>query len=245
MRPRWPANQEQGRPARHGSDPTAGRVLPLSGLALVLGLVALSTAFQLAVADAAWARVVTGLLQAVTLLVSLRIVGAPRLLLRFATVVAVAAIAGTVAAGVGGGDVGAGLGRLLNGFLVVLVPPALLIGVTREIRQLGRVSLAAVLAVLSVYLLLGMAFGLAYGTIDELGAEPALSSAPEVDGRSEFLYFSFVTLTTTGYGDLVPATDLVRSTAVVEALIGQIYLVTVVALLVGNLRPSSDARPVS
>jgi ion channel len=52
---------------------------------------------------------------------------------------------------------------------------------------------------------------------------------------ADFLYFSFATLTTTGYGDLVPGSNLARSLAILEALTGQIYLVTVVAVLVGNL----------
>jgi hypothetical protein len=53
---------------------------------------------------------------------------------------------------------------------------------------------------------------------------------------SECLYFSFTTLTTVGYGDLTARTDLGHTLAVFEALIGQIYLVTVVSLIVGNLR---------
>jgi hypothetical protein len=48
---------------------------------------------------------------------------------------------------------------------------------------------------------------------------------------------SFVTLCTVGYGDLVPRSDVTRTFAVAEMLLGQIYLVTVVALIVGNLRP--------
>ncbi len=59
----------------------------------------------------------------------------------------------------------------------------------------------------------------------------------EISGgtQSDFLYFSFTTMTTTGYGDLTAAKDLGRSLAITEALIGQIYLVTLVALIVSNL----------
>jgi voltage-gated potassium channel Kch len=55
-------------------------------------------------------------------------------------------------------------------------------------------------------------------------------------GRDDFLYFSYSTLTTVGYGDLVAATNLGRSLAITEALLGQIYLVTVVAVIIANLR---------
>jgi voltage-gated potassium channel Kch len=51
----------------------------------------------------------------------------------------------------------------------------------------------------------------------------------------DFLYFSYVTLTTVGYGDLTAAGDLGRMLAVTEALLGQLYLVTVVALVIGNI----------
>jgi voltage-gated potassium channel Kch len=51
----------------------------------------------------------------------------------------------------------------------------------------------------------------------------------------DFTYFSFVTLTTVGYGDVVAAQDLTRMVAVSEALIGQLYLVSIVALVVGNI----------
>jgi hypothetical protein len=53
--------------------------------------------------------------------------------------------------------------------------------------------------------------------------------------RLEYLYFSYVSLTTVAYGDLTAATDVGRVLAVSEALIGRLYLVTVVALLVGNI----------
>ena len=57
---------------------------------------------------------------------------------------------------------------------------------------------------------------------------------------SERVYFSYVTLATLGYGDYTPAGDLGHTMAVVEALTGQLYLVTVVALLVSRLRGAGD-----
>ena len=65
-------------------------------------------------------------------------------------------------------------------------------------------------------------------------------------GESDFLtwvYFSFTTLTTLGYGDVAPRSDVARMLAILEALIGQIYLVVIVARLVGSYmrRPTEDA----
>ena len=96
--------------------------------------------------------------------------------------------------------------------------------------------------VLCVYLLIGTAFAFAYSTI---AAFDDGSFFAQISGRdqSDFLYFSFTTMTTTGFGDLTAAHDLGRSLAITEALFGQIYLVTVVALIVGNLgRPPRPGR---
>ena len=56
-----------------------------------------------------------------------------------------------------------------------------------------------------------------------------------MDTTKNFLYFSFVTITTVGYGDLTAGTSLGRSLAISKALLGQIYLVTLVAAIVGGL----------
>jgi hypothetical protein len=57
------------------------------------------------------------------------------------------------------------------------------------------------------------------------------------------VYFSFTSMTTTGYGDLTPATPAGRAISVLEMLIGQIYLVTIISLLVGNLRRRDEPGP--
>jgi hypothetical protein len=121
---------------------------------------------------------------------------------------------------------------------VALGPPAVAVGVVRDLRTTGRVRLEAVFGVLSLYILIGIAFGFVYGAIDKFGGDPFFAGG-QAATVSHCLYFSFTTLATVGYGDFVARTDLGHTLAVSEALIGQIYLVTVVSLIVSNLgRPA-------
>jgi branched-subunit amino acid ABC-type transport system permease component len=116
---------------------------------------------------------------------------------------------------------------------VVLTPVAIVIGLTYQLREDQAVTLQTMFAGLCIYLLIAIAFSFVYGVLDVIG-DPFFA-----DGRtgstSNLVYFSFVTLTTTGYGDFAAATEVGRAFSVTEALVGQIYLVTVVALIVGNL----------
>jgi hypothetical protein len=132
------------------------------------------------------------------------------------------------------GGVGKGAALLMNIALVALGPPAVAVGVVRDLRASGTVRLNAVMGVLSLYLLLGMFFAFTYAAIDELGGDPFFAGG-QVATTSTCLYFSFATLTTVGFGDFVARADVGHTLAVLEALIGQIYLVTVVSLIVSNL----------
>jgi uncharacterized membrane protein YeaQ/YmgE (transglycosylase-associated protein family) len=99
----------------------------------------------------------------------------------------------------------------------------------------GRWLTAATLAgVLAIYLLAGMFFSFIYGVIGAADAD-ALFAQLSTSNRQDQLYFSFVTLCTVGYGDLTPAGGVPRAFAVTEMLVGQIYLVTIVSLIVSNL----------
>ena len=114
----------------------------------------------------------------------------------------------------------------------------ILAAVARRVGAQPIVSGATILAALCVYLVLGIAFAAAYGIVGALDAGAAFSGAVGLDGDGssiERTYFSFTTLTTVGYGDIAPATDVMRMLAVTEAFTGQLYLVTVVALLVANV----------
>ena len=130
----------------------------------------------------------------------------------------------------------------MNAALVAFGPPAVAIGLFRELRDTQQVRIEAVAGVLCLYVLVGMAFGFLYGAIDNLGGDPffAGDAAATV---SHCLYFSLTTLATVGYGDFVARSDLGHTLAVSEALIGQIYLVTVVSLIVSNLRPHRTPEP--
>lgn len=85
---------------------------------------------------------------------------------------------------------------------------------------------------LDAYLLAGVIFGFCYWLLDQAWPAsfgPALAS---LLGLSQAIYFSFVTIATLGYGDIVPVSDLARGIAILEAVSGQLYLVVLVARLV-------------
>ena len=105
--------------------------------------------------------------------------------------------------------------------------------VGRRLLQHPRVEGSTIFGALCIYLLLGLFFAYLYSAIGAVNGHffAGRHGATIVD----YLYFSFATLTTVGYGDLTAAGDLGRMLAVSEALTGQLYLVTVVALLVGNV----------
>jgi hypothetical protein len=177
---------------------------------------------------------VLALLQGLTLLLALLASDLPTPLPRSLVALASATALAAAVAALLGGDVGVGISRILSGILVVSAPAAIAQGVLRRLRAERRVTVHLVLGVLAIYLLIGVTFAFADGAVDRLGTRDFLRGQPDAS-VADFLYFSFATLTTTGDGDLVPRNNLARSFAILEALTGQIYLVTVVAVLVGNL----------
>jgi hypothetical protein len=103
----------------------------------------------------------------------------------------------------------------------------------------GEINERSVSGAICVYLLIGMLFLFFYNAIAAIGSGDFFAQG--TDGtRAIRLYFSYVTLATLGYGDYTPAGNLGHTLAVLEALLGQIYLVTVVALLVSQLRAKRD-----
>jgi ion channel len=209
---------------------------PEYGFGPLLLLILASLVFQLAAPEADWARLVTIILQGATLLLALSVSGTRRELVELARLLVALAIIGTAGVLVGTGELGAAAAKLVTLTLVALAPVAIAFGLNRHVREEHAVTIRTMFGVLCIYLLIGMLFSFVFSAIDHIGGTPFFTR-PHSEDQSDFLYFSFTTITTTGYGDLVAATNLGRSVAILEALTGQIYLVTVVALIVGNLRP--------
>ncbi|MGI9556664.1 MAG: potassium channel family protein [Solirubrobacterales bacterium] len=124
-----------------------------------------------------------------------------------------------------------GIGQLL---LVAVVPTTIAIAVLRDLRDAGRVTLRAVFGVLCIYVVLGMAFAYIAEVIGWISGESFFNEV-SIATISDHVFFSYATLTTVGYGDLTVANQAGRTLAMIEALLGQIYVVTVVAIIVGNL----------
>jgi hypothetical protein len=93
-----------------------------------------------------------------------------------------------------------------------------------------RSTTSAILAAVSIYWLIGVGFGAAFELIERI-VPGAVGRAPG-GSLGTMLYFSFMTLTTTGYGDLTPAVALTRMLASVEAFVGIFYPAIVIAKLV-------------
>ncbi len=156
---------------------------------------------------------------------------------------------------------------MLSGALVIATVVAVVIGSTTVLVCVGQASTAVlvvasifilgqtiiasgvidgrtVTGVLCIYLLLGLLFSALHDFCAAL-IPHYLDGVGSNTTQSDTLYFSLITLTTVGFGDITPAANLARAIAAAEALVGQLYLVSVVAAVVSRFRPQrlADAQP--
>jgi hypothetical protein len=120
--------------------------------------------------------------------------------------------------------------------LTYLLPVALLVTATlpvtlSRVLHHKRVTYETVLGALCSYVLVGLLFAFLFLAVADFRDAPFFVQAGTHE-QSEYLYFSFVTLTTLGFGDLSPAVGLPQALVALEALLGQVFLVTLVARLV-------------
>jgi hypothetical protein len=121
----------------------------------------------------------------------------------------------------------------LTGYIYIVLVALLLLSplsIGRRILLSRRVTLQTLIAALDVYLMIGLLFTFVYLAINTL--HPNFFAQGQQTDPSIYLYFSYITMTTVGYGDFTPGNAIPRAFVVFEAVLGQIFLVTAVARLV-------------
>lgn len=150
-------------------------------------------------------------------------------LMRLAVALTVIAVALAFAHAVVGGQGPLRVSAHMIFLLVTIAPIAILVRITRH----PVINLETILGAVCAYVIIGMFFAGIYRAATTLGPGPFFQQTQDAT-PVQYLYFSFVTLTTLGFGDLTPAFDSGRVMVTFEALLGQFFLVTVVAGLVGS-----------
>jgi hypothetical protein len=204
---------------------------------LVLASVMLTYVLASLVANKGWGAVVLCVATSATSLVALTSAHArPRL---FRTALYLAGVTIFLAA------IGAAAGDKLWLNVATVVQVALLTvamaAVLQRVVTSERVGSRTILGALSVYAVLGILFTFVYGFVERVQGGPFFEGHPHPAG-GDFLFFSYTTLTTTGYGNLVPGGQPGRMISGLEMMIGQIFLVTLVAGLVSLWRPGEGIR---
>lgn len=123
--------------------------------------------------------------------------------------------------------------------LLLMITP---IVVVRRLALRPVITFDTIAGALAAYVQIGLFFAALFQFVSLLTGEPFFTQVTDASPM-DYMFFSFVTLTTLGYGDLTPGTDAGQMLSVMEALLGQVFLVTVVALTVTNLGRSRSSDP--
>ena len=203
-------------------------------IAPVLGLTLLAMVSTPILNDYGWGRSVEVALVGASAIVALVRTGAHGSLRHGAqAIVGATTLLAVVAPNLPTLDADQALQALAAGLFVLLLLVTPIVILLRMMLR-PRITVDTLAGALSAYLQIGIFFGALYRFVYLVSDEPffAQKVAP---GAMNFQYFSFITMTTVGYGDLTPATAWGQTLATMEAVIGQVFLVTVVALTVANL----------
>ena len=198
----------------------------------VLLLILFTYVFSVSVA-ASWAASLVITVQIATVWVVLNVSQARRWVRRTATVfLVISALAVVVNLFVGRETTGEGAVAFMSAVLYLIAP----LSITRHLLVRYEVDLQTVLGAIDVYLMVGMLFAFIYRFLGVVQSSPFFGAS----GRgliAQDLFFSFTTVTTTGYGNLVPAGNPGQSLAVLEMLVGQLFLVIAVSKVISAFTP--------
>ena len=198
--------------------------------------------FEIAAPDADWARAVDIALAGVALSVTVA-TSRERGEVRRRRAVIVGVLALMVVIAVASGLFSTGLTFLVFTFLLAAIPIGLVGGLSRLVRDRG-VTVQVVAGALVIYLLIGLLFASLIAFVGAVESGSYFQQAASVPNGVR-VYYSFTVLTTTGFGDYTAAQPVGHALAVLEMLTGQLYLVTVIGIVVGNFaarRARSDVE---
>ncbi|HET6795174.1 MAG TPA: ion channel [Acidimicrobiales bacterium] len=210
---------------RHGQ-----RVHDRFGLLLVL----LAAVFiTLGLGSGGWQRVLTAVFQTAALAVAFLATGVVTSRLGLALLALAGLASAVLTSQTPGQSVAYGVSSLL-GCTVVL---AMLVSVLMRVLRHRRVTIQTLFGALCAYVLIGFLFAGIYGVFSGFGSQPLFGQSVP---RSVYSYFSFVTLTTVGFGDYTVHVEIARRFVAMEAVLGQVFIATTLARLVALYKASSD-----
>ena len=160
---------------------------------------------------------------------TLRVSSVSRHGIRRAAWVCIPALAAAAIASVVGAET---VARAVTVLVLALVIIACVFVIIRRLVQQPEISMKTVLGASCLYLFLGLFFATLCNGLDLING-PFFVQTPH-PSSIDYVYFSLITISTVGYGDFTAATNFGKMSAAIVAIIGQLYLVTIVALLIGN-----------
>ena len=225
--------------ARGPSDETVLQFVERIGDAYGLVLVLILTTFvvTMTLPPQGWAgRVVAVAVAGLTAIIALTSSDVRLGRVRFAVGAALAAVIAAALARAVSSDALLGAAFVVDSLLLAVAAVTIL----RRVVLAAQVDFRTILGAISVFTLLGLLFGFLFIALGRLVAGDVFAGVSHAQAR-DYLFFSYTTLTTTGYGNLVPAGDIGQILSVFEMLTGQVFLVTLVAGLVSLWRPGARA----
>ena len=204
---------------------------------LVLLLVLTTYVLMSLIGDRGWSSVLICVTTSATSVVALTSSHVQHRFVRLAALLSAVSIAMAVIGAASGALIWLNFSSAIQVVLLVLATVAVL---TRVVTT-AEVNSRTILGAISVYTVLGILFTFVYATVDRIQGGPFFEGHGQVHA-GDFLFFSYTTLTTTGFGDLVPGGQPGRMISGLEMMAGQIFLVTLVAGLVALWRPGESLR---
>jgi ion channel len=204
---------------------------------LVLALVLVTYVLTSLLENRGWSAVLLIVATSATSVVALTSSHAKARVVRVALLLSALSVVLAAAGAAGGGQTWLNFASLIQVSMLAVAMGAVL----RRVVMTPNVGSRTILGALSVYAVLGLLFTFAYGAIDRIQGGPFFEGVVHPHG-SDFVFFSYTTLTTTGYGNLVPGGQPGQLVSGLEMMAGQVFLVTLVAGLVSLWRPGEAIR---